>query len=222
MENSAEKQRCITVDGINHLYIHVPKTGGTSIETYFVKKYNLPWPALTSNTNYDPTISKSSKQHYTLSLLLKHAPRFGIVEDNALRIFGSVRNPYTRTISDLYFNKLITPTTTAEETENVLVSYFNAYRADHEAYDNHVKPQYLFFVNEDGVMDPRVNIIRQESLQADMHSLGFTDFSEHTHRSPICVNYYDQLTPNSICMINDVYKEDFTRFGYEMITGAKT
>ena len=100
-----------------------------------------------------------------------------------MALAGSVRNPYTRTISDLYFNTLIIPTTTAEETENVLVSYFNAYRADHEAYDNHVKPQYLFFVNEDGIMDPRVNIIRQESLQTDMYSLGFTDFSEHTQIS---------------------------------------
>jgi len=212
-----------------YLYIHIPKTGGASIEQYFMKKYNLHYSLLCSKEQYDLTISKCSKQHYPLSLKLRNATRLGIQHNSSTKIFSSVRNPYTRLISDLYFYKLINSSTTKTTTENVVQSYLRKYKNDHEAYDNHAKPQYLFLINDNGVIDPRIKIIKQESLSSGMHSLGFTDFNRivdtidahFTNTNNHKTNYYKHINMNIVNMINTVYREDFRRFGYTMITNEK-
>ena len=83
---------------IHVLYIHVPKTGGTSIETYFSKKYNIPISATCLYSGTGAFLSVSL-QHQTLSTLCSHTDKFNIVLDDSLIILVSVRNPYTRLLS---------------------------------------------------------------------------------------------------------------------------
>jgi len=201
----------------NWLYIHVPKTGGCSIESYLAHKYNMSIYVFLSNVEHDITLSTCSKQHYTLLLKLAYAKMKGIILDDSVNYFGSVRNPYTRAVSDLYYYKLITHTSSPIDVEKQLKTYINQYMINHEAYDNHVKPQYLFFVNNEGVMDSRVKIIKQETLCDDMCSLGFSDFKIEVNVNLHKGNYYKQLTMNAVHMLNNIYKEDFTLFNYSMI-----
>ena len=71
--------------------------------------------------------------------------RFNISLKN-LFIFASVRNPYTRAISDLFFFNLIKKNSSKEFVYNTLKMFVYAKKR----FDNHNLPQYLYFTNNRG------------------------------------------------------------------------
>ena len=92
----------------NLLFIHIPKTGGTSVETYFSRKLNIP---LNEQCLYTPAKGRFYKnnvsyQHQTYLTLLNNAEELGIYFEG-ITILSIVRNPYDRVISDLFFYKMI-------------------------------------------------------------------------------------------------------------------
>ena len=217
-------------DNIHVLYIHIPKTGGTTIEKYFVKKYH----AHMTLREFDLSFSKVSLQHQTLATLCDATEKFGIDMEKS-RIFASVRNPYTRLISHLYFKHRITNSMTPSQVEHVVRGVFTAYDIDNHIYDNHLLPQHLFVSNNTGL---HVSIVKQENLAEDMKGLGFPDFDAQPralvtmihkkslfHNRPLrkqkqtpAPNYFQQINMNTVNIINKYYKEDFSQFGYTMIT----
>jgi hypothetical protein len=117
-------------------------------------------------------------------------------------IFGSVRNPYTLTVYDLYAKHIINPSMRDDEVEGLLLAFLTDKSS-----------QYTCFINEEGVIDPRVKVVKHESLEQDMSDIGFDSFKMmKQHES------YDQLTLKSVEAINKVYAQDFEHFGYELIT----
>ena len=202
---------------VNLLYIHIPKTGGTSIEAYFSSKFEINLDTkslhmfLDKQTAQDLNI-KSSLQHMTYETIRKHAKKLGIDFQN-IKIITSVRNPYERAISDLFFNKLITKTSSKEHVFSALMKFTTG------SYDNHSLPQYKFVTNSLEQLIPGIHILRTESLTNDMHKLGYTDFNIYknvtSERKEI--NYYNFLNTDSIRLINRVYSKDFRIFGYRMI-----
>lgn len=217
---------------INLFYIHVPKTGGMSIEKYFYEKYKIErgyenaYGYTYPNIQYDIIFGKGhTLQHTPYSLIsqpeIGHA-LFNICHEycgNHLIFLATVRNPYHRIISDLFFfiqYTGITKQSTKEEIEKAIHIYLNNSNYD---YDNHRLPQWLLLVDCDGNIPNNMIILKTETLTVQMHEMGFTDFlfEENTNRSGSKINYMDLLTPNSIQLINEYYKEDFKRFSYEMI-----
>lgn len=203
----------------NILFIHIPKTGGTSIEIYFSTKYNIP---LSNNSLYymlneeeqiKNNISIStSLQHMTYQTIIKYKDFFNINYDN-ITIITIVRNPYERTISDLFFYKKITRTSSKEEVFVVLKVYLS------ETLDNHNIPQYIFITNDDKELISNIKILHTETLDNDMIHLGYADFGTFrkynvTWNKP---NYYDYLNNDSIQLINDFYDYDFKLFNYKKI-----
>jgi hypothetical protein len=98
----------------NILLIHIPKTGGSSLEHYFSDKYNIKlnekslFMFLNEETKKQNNIEiNSSLQHMTYQTLFKYKDFFNI-DFNNLKIITIVRNPYERIISDFFFYKLIT------------------------------------------------------------------------------------------------------------------
>jgi len=207
-------------DNINVLFIHIPKTGGTSLEFYFSVKYNIP---LDSKSLYmfldNETILKnnltinSSLQHLTYQNIIKHKDFFNINE-NKLEIITIVRNPYERIISDLFHLKLINIDSSLEDVYNIIKNtYIN------KNIDNHSTPQYLFITNNNKQLIPNIKILKTESLTNDMTNLGYVDFNLKVHSN--CynkkLNYYSYLNNDSIKLINNFYHWDFTLFGYDKI-----
>ena len=204
---------------INVLFIHIPKTGGTSIEIYFSTKFNI---ELNNNSlflhiederllNENMKIN-SSLQHITYNQIVEYSKVFNINFDN-IKIFTVVRNPYERIVSDLFFLNLITIDTTKEEVFNIISKYLV-----YEYYDNHNIPQHIFITNDNKEIIQNIQILKTESLKNDMNKLGYTDFNNFENVNVNKLNYYDYLDNKSIELINNFYHLDFILFNYDKLS----
>ena len=203
---------------VNLLFIHIPKTGGSSLEQYFSHKFNIQlnnkslYRYLDTKTQLDNNIVvNSSLQHITYQTAFKYNTFFNINYDN-ITIITSVRNPYERIISDLFFFKKITINTSTEEVYNIIKTYLLATNLD-----NHNIPQYMFITNDKKELVPNIQLLRCETLTADMNNLGYADFNTHIQKNTIKTDYYSFLNKDSIQLINDFYDYDFTLFNYAKI-----
>jgi hypothetical protein len=197
------------------LLIHIPKTGGTSIEEYLKNKYeeSLFSPSRLRLFN-DPKLDCISPQHQTLMNIEKYKDRLSIDFEN-ICIISVVRNPYHRIISDLFFWKLIKQDSNKSQVYNVIIKYLQ------RNYDNHNLPQYRFICDHKNEIDKRVVIFRTESLTKEIQQFGFSDYVGKTSiKNSYNIStdkYIRYLSEDSIKLINVVYKKDFELFGYDMI-----
>lgn len=204
----------------NCLFIHIPKTGGTSVEKYFMKKLkrqlnNYDLYTDTDNDTYDHIYGKSY-QHMTYStieynkqLIFKN---LNINIDNIDKIFTIVRNPYERILSELVYRGYITFLSTKCDVFKKLKEYIYS---TNTTFDNHIIPQYKFLVCKMGKLNNNITIMKTETLTQDMITYGFIDFNENeniTYRNKY--NYFDLLNIDSITLINDYYSKDFEYFNY--------
>ena len=118
-------------NNLNLLFIHIPKTGGTSLEKYLSQKHNIPLDTKSLYSTPENGYKSVSLQHQTYHSLLKKKTNFDI-DFNNIKIISIVRNPYERIVSDLFFYKLINYKTTQIEVFIILQKYINS-----NEYDNH-------------------------------------------------------------------------------------
>ena len=200
-------------DQINLLFIHIPKTGGTSIDLYFSYKYNirLHTHSLYSNmSNINVKFNNVSLQHQTYKTIMNNINHFNINTEN-LKILSVVRNPYHRIMSDLFFYKKLNKYSTPEETYLVIEKYLQDYLFYNINLDNHVTPQYLFLLNNKNQIDENIIILKQEKLKEMMIINGYEDFDMNCQISDVCDQrqYMKYLNQKSILLINFFYKKDF-------------
>ena len=203
---------------INVLFIHIPKTGGTTLENFLKTKSNQ------TLYNYKPgntllpndALCKVSLQHQTYSTLKEYSNIVNIpFHDNNLKVITIVRNPYNRIISDLFWFKLIKLNDDPNVVYNAIINY-----VDKNCYDNHNLPQYKFVTNEEGDVYDNITIFRTESLTTDIKSYGFSDFriKRQLVGSEKEEKYKSYLNDKSIAFINKYYSKDFDLFSYDIET----
>jgi len=223
------------------VFIHIPKCGGQSIETIFLREHGLSWDereSLLLRANRDPGAGPPRLAHLTCSEYLEH----GYISPEAFfsyTVFSVVRNPYKR-IESLYryfgydrsraFSKFVTEILAADLEGRKGRFWF-------------VRPQYDYLVDADGRI--RIDhLIRLEDLRERLpdllERLGIraTDIP-HVNRSadkrrveswrntlrralrgafvglrgPGGGVYWDA---ESIGIVNKYYRQDFRAFGYEV------
>ena len=142
------------------LFIHIPKTGGSSLEKYFSVKFNIPLnkKSLMSTEDireyYDKPEINSSLQHLTYGTIIKYKDFFKIDENN-IQILSVVRNPYNKIMSDLFYLKKINVNSTKEEVYEKMQIYLQ------ENYDNHI----IHKISCDKIENHKIQIISYENLQ---------------------------------------------------------
>jgi len=213
---------------INLLYLHVPKTGGMSIEEYFFKKYEVNHINQYEKHIYGWYLDRSTKlrvpnectlQHFTYRQICENHKYFGWNTEMNISVLISVRNPYDRIISDLFWGERIHANSTQIEVETELYKYLVLEKDS--TNDNHKIPQIEYIMDgipEVPLQKQHIQIVKTETLVEDMQRLGYTDFNKNKNKnneSP--KKYIEYLSPNSIKQINEYYKMDFEYFGYDMI-----
>lgn len=198
------------------LFIHIPKTGGSNIENFFMNylKQNPTINQLLSN-NLNLKINNHSLQHMTYQEIYNNKDFFNINFDSKIKILTVVRNPYNRIISDLFYLKLGNKKNNKDEIEKIIEKYLNSTHL----YDNHKLEQYKFLTDNDNKILKDIIILNSETLNDQMNELGFPEFSNFCNQTntKITKDYYDYLNEASIKMINDYYKKDFEYFNYTML-----
>ena len=213
---------------LNLLYLHIPKTGGTSIEEFFYNKCNM----VKNETNiYGSYYNKKKRlrvennmilQHFTYNEIEKKKEFFDIEfgeKNRDMKILVSVRNPFDRIVSEIFWRKKVTvnENTTKDEFYEILHKFL--YADVENPMNNHRIPQYQFMLNKENKMiNENIMIVKTETLKKDMQSFGYHDFDNHLNINHFLkhqkINYRDLLNKKSIELIVNYYIEDFKYFGY--------
>ena len=192
-------------------FIHIPKTGGTSIEN-LGKKYNIKWGQFNNIYMVEKSTGRS----------LWRNPYYIYNKNN----FTIVRNPYDRIISEFFYRlklKLMNYDNNIEGFKQWLEYIFKEYKKDKHIYDNHILPQteYVYDKNnkkrieyvfklEDNINEKLDNLFKQYNLNIDIKMLEHNNKSNKTFGK----KDLDQITLDSIY---EFYKRDFKLLGYDKI-----
>lgn len=186
------------------LFIHIPKTGGSSIEKHLKKHGQLSFYGQTG-----PSIFPCSPQHFDGSLL-------GDLFSDAIFdwSFLVVRHPLKRLLSQYRYQTRKPNPIRNRLSFSVWLRYVLLRRRINPYYrDNHFRPQHEFeafgadiFRLEDGLGAP---LDRLNSLTG-VDETGDVAWANKTASKDIKIN------PSDKALILSVYREDFLRYGYEI------
>jgi hypothetical protein len=196
----------------NILFIEIPYNCGDCVKDYISKKFNIPKKSIYENVSkeiiekYGLKYNNPDNMSYNLCMFLKN--EFAIDENN-LKIIAIVRNPYERILIILYFLRKITKQSTEREINNELKLFL---------LDNHYlnQPQYYYVIDSNGNVDQeKIKILKKESLQNDMHNLGYNDFIQDICEPDFNIN--EKLNRESLDLINRFYHLDFEYFQFNKL-----
>lgn len=203
----------------NLLFIHIPKTGGSTIESQIKKQTpQRLYSSFNNNKLLKEPYNKISLQHQFYTTLYHFRHDLNINFDN-IKVFCTVRNPYDRIISDLFFLKLIKKNFNRDQVYNVIKNKY-LYRHD---LDNHNRPQYKYITDKNFELIKNIEIFKIETLDESNDKLNsFLGFNIDTkikqnvnNQENYCHNYSIYLNKKSISLINDFYKKDFELLNYK-------
>jgi hypothetical protein len=215
------------IHSIKTIFIHIPKAGGTSIETVLcdfplfryqlVNKYN--WYG---NIKNDET--KYELDHSTMAYLKKNCKYY----DNSYFSFAIVRNPYARLVSEYHYckyqySRFIKKLDSFKDFVYELKDKFDYVLKNKEKdhlYVSHYLPQYLFTHNYRKVKIVN-KIYKLENLNEE-----WTDICEildidkelvrtEKNASKFKYNYEDYYDDELKSIVYEMYKDDFEVFNYE-------
>lgn len=198
------------------IFIHIPKTGGSTFEQYLSSFYGVPLDKTTMFSSEYETINGHSLQHCTYQELKIHLK--GQKKDiNDYFIISFVRNPFHRLLSELLCFHRIERSTPASVAHTVIVNMFSnenppLVRGHYTHYDNHLIPQVEFLLDENGHFPQNLALFDMNDINTIMPSLGFTDFAKArrvhvTYRGR--VDYDSYFLEETNALIKRAYKEDF-------------
>lgn len=218
----------------NYKFLHITKTGGTSIEE-FGFKLGIKWG------RYDRLFYENNKNFKKLGFW--HVPLNYLDKEtiNKYKWFTIVRNPYHRIISEinfliksnhLQFNKvdmnvylyeiLCNIYTNDKNNKKILNKEF--IEKNDKMYAFHFIPMYHYTCdlskNEETISN--IKIIKFENLNSEINTflkeLGIVEkFDVHENKNDKKQFEIDDLSIKNIKLINEVYKKDFNLFNYTII-----
>lgn len=188
------------------LFIHIPKSGGTSLKTW-LSAHGEQSLYLKHRKDMLPLVPQHFHREYLDALF---APGFFDYS------FCITRNPYSRILSE--YNYRITRPTLRNKAlpspsfDRWLKSSLRKYQSDPFLFSNHLRPQHEFPIEGTDVFR------LEDGLDAVRHRLGDLtgiQSDETIPRKNISKKSANSLTEAQADRIYDFYQEDFKRFGYD-------
>lgn len=220
----------ITYDKTNFdlIFIHITKNGGTYIEDLGFKN-NLVLGKIKDQINDYNLTHKSNNDYYHLTPILFYNEVFNINHCNTKNInFLVVRNPYDRVLSEVFcpwIGIVKNNTTPSIEEINVFLNNILSKLENNPKLLNnggHYALQYSYAYDRNDILIVD-EILKLETLNTDLEKLNkkynlklIIDNNKTNKSSKNC--QLSDLTDENIKLINKIYKLDFEKFGYNMIS----
>jgi hypothetical protein len=191
-------------------FIHIPKTGGTAVETYF--------RSLGLNAFWDPPSYQSIRPylrippaHYEYRIVSS------LFRIESMYTFAIVRDPIQRLVSEYKWaieKSTLPPQVRQLGFSDFIRHMFSAYAQDENVLAGHLKPQYRFvgkgvariFRYETGLD----RIIRQVLDDVGLKPEGDVKLPVINKGAPVSI----AVTDDDIALIRQTYEQDFKLFGY--------
>lgn len=192
----------------NVYFIHIPKTGGETVERYLAQVGSLGffWPKM------DQTLFQCTPQHFDVEMM---APLFP--KNYFDYRFAVVRHPLDRVVSE-YKMRVRTPFSKGRKIpsfEAWFMQVLTIMARKPRVLDNHMNQQFKFVDDTTKVFKFEDGII--ENLKQVQQDLGVEfDFSKNIHRQNSPKDIVIEMSDKTILKIADLYAEDFEAFGYKM------
>ena len=224
------------------VFLHIPKTGGSSIGNFLFKHYNIPYRSFLYFTHGFLMLPAYKDKTLTTLYNICHLPYLdtlrlakdsNIIIDSTWNIFTVVRNPYYRAASAIFFQPFLecryhmhTLSTLNEKRKLFKKAYntffsFDPYEND---YFSHRLPQHFLLETEKD--KPLYKMYKyEEGLENILKKVFNLDLLTNPNLEKIYSSEYDNspktdylslFTRGYIEKINKYYYEDFEFCGYEM------
>ena len=200
-----------TKKDITFLFIHIPKTGGTSIEYFFIDNgFSVKWFV----SSFSAWRRQSSPQHRDRETILERLEKESIDIDFS---FAVVRHPVDRLLSE-YFqqcrnedrrSKRLTSRDFAFWVDEV----FRLHQKNPVYFDNHIRPQSEFLLDDTmvyhyenehgGLLEPLVDLDKKYGLELDFNLLA--NHKQGHNKRPI------EIREETLRKIYLFYKADFEK-----------
>jgi hypothetical protein len=208
-----------TKGGRNVLFIHIPKTGGSSIETHFV---DAGW-----TMSYHDGRMRKGKPNYLRRCTPQHM--HGALLSQTFRlgrfdaVFAVVRDPVARFRSEYVMRHKTDLSTDAAQVERWAERAFARFAKDPFVHDNHIRPQAQFLVEKARVYRLEDGLDAALADLNERYDLGVpTEVARvRTSEKTRGISSKDvELSPTLESRLESFYAEDFRRFGYKDVRSS--
>lgn len=198
-----------------YLYIHIPKTGGSSIERAFTDAgMDMEYQdGRVSETSWN-MIRRCTPQHMHGEML---ETIFKIHKFDG--IFTVVRDPLSRLKSEyLWRHRDDEFTVDGASVERWAADAFGEYPRDQHMFDNHIRPQVDFLVKGVQVFRFEDGLEQMASALNEQWGLDLPATLPRVREGSATTRYASrdvEVTTRLEQLVSDFYREDYARFGYE-------
>jgi hypothetical protein len=198
----------VTANDKRIFFAHVPKTGGSSVEEYLIRRFGGPLSLR------DITHRAGDRKRGLIALSTHFTARDldDVLPHDVDHCFAVVRDPLKRMESQYRFQANISKTR-AFSFATWLRIMFKAAQIDPRVYQNHIRPQ------SDLVRDGSA-VFRLEDKFTDM--ISWLDDITGAHEPDMQVGHFlkkkhdpIKMSREDVEMITDFYRADYDRFGYD-------
>ena len=198
------------------IFVHVPKTGGQSIERVFLDKLKLTWEqraSLLLRANDDPARGPRRLAHLYAR---EYVPLRYVTQRDFARYFkfSVVRNPWARAVSAFKYK---------HQSAGVQFADFVSGLVNGRIFGRHSDSQQLYLFDENGslLVD---RVLRFEKLaehfaEVGQQLFGTREFLFHTNASRDRTDYREFYNPELSAKIADMYRADIEAFEYSFDDG---
>lgn len=204
-------------NGVSVLFIHVPKTGGSSVEDLFAASgWEVHYLDRGGRKSLNPN-RRCSPQHMHGTML---ADTFQL--DSFRLSFMMVREPIARFRSELLMQQPALQEPWTGKVERTATSLLREYTTNPFVADNHIRPQSHFYVPGAKVFSFESGLDRMAEELRDTHSLDLNLRKGVPHRFPGGRGFSSSAIRIPGHLQRDLfhfYREDFSWFGYDAPAG---
>lgn len=196
------------------LFIHVPKTGGTSLEKLFdLSGWRTAYLDLNLKGKSFNHLRICSPQHMHAEMLQRQ-----LLIHKFSGIFMIVRHPYARFRSEYAYMNKGNCDPSAPAVEVWTRKAMKAYSKNHFVFDNHLRPQHEFYIPKTDVYKLENGFDNIVCKLVAKYKIEFVDeeLQEMSREKESGFSSKDvELNDTVKSMLNILYQNDFQKFGYK-------